>query len=234
MSLPYELTTLPKNALAIIRYLGGCDNYAAFDHEISEALGLSERGFGKAIRRLVTREYVELQFEGPYGLTERGIAAAEALEAHDAEARHESFEEAPADEIPAAEGTITRRLVAVYPAAFPVGQAAYFFLRVDAPATGDDLAQAPLEMTFRLQADCDVAPAQRDVTVPPDEAAPAVRFAITAPAAGSYTATIEAFQVTALDLIEAGTFEVMLTAADGAASDAFRMKTFALVLRPGA
>jgi len=96
MALPYELTTFPAGALDIIRYLAGQDSYAAFDTEIIAALGLSDRAFGKALRRLVTREYVEMQYDGSYALTETGLEAAEAIAAHDEEALQEDFVEAGA------------------------------------------------------------------------------------------------------------------------------------------
>ncbi len=96
MALPYELTTFPTGALDIIRYLAGQDSYAAFDTEIIAALGLSDRAFGKALRRLVTREYVEMQYDGSYALTETGLEAAEAIAAHDEEALQEDFVEAGA------------------------------------------------------------------------------------------------------------------------------------------
>ncbi len=105
MALPFELTTFPSGALDIIRYLAKQDSYAAFDTEIIAALGLSDRAFGKALRRLVTREYVEMQYDGSYALTETGIEAAEAIAAHDEEALQEGFVEegAPVEEMAAPE-----------------------------------------------------------------------------------------------------------------------------------
>ena len=78
MALPFELTTLPSHALDILRYLADQDSYAAYDADIMTALDLSGRGFGKALRRLVTKEYVELQADGGGFQALRGFVAAKA------------------------------------------------------------------------------------------------------------------------------------------------------------
>lgn len=225
MSLPFELTKLPSNALDIIRYLGSLDSYAAFDVHISEALDLSERGFGKAIRRLVTQEYVEMQIDGTYILTQRGLDAAETLEAHDAEARHDSFDEDVIEDVP--DHAAVRRLLVVYPKTLPVGGTAYVFVRVDAPT--DAASTGGGEISCHLHGDVTVEPAQRDITIPADEASGAARFAVTPPGAGSFTARLEVFQVTQFDLMEAGACDLTLTA-DGAGSDVFRVETLDITL----
>ncbi len=233
MALPFELTTLPRYGLEIIGYLYACDNYAAEDMQIIDALGISERGFGKALRRLVTKEYVEMQYGGPYALTEKGVEAAEAIAAHQDEEIHEAAAEPQGyDASLAVTMSISRRLIAIFPRTYVAGQPGYFFLKVDAPGPQDDLSPAAADLTVRLQNACLVEPAQRDLNVPPDEASAAVRFAITPPAAGQYRTSIEVFQTTALDLVEAGLFEVTLVAeASPPGEDVFWREDFGIALQ---
>ncbi|MDX1992096.1 MAG: winged helix DNA-binding protein [bacterium] len=79
--LPFHLKTLEPlpGALDIIRYFGELDEPTADVDEICDALELSERGFSKAIRRLVTKGYVTMEGDMVYRLTEQGQQAAEEL-----------------------------------------------------------------------------------------------------------------------------------------------------------
>ena len=82
MSLPADLQKLPPQALDVLRILdgreGGLDTEA-----ILSGTGLSERAFGKAIRRLVTRYYVAMPRDGVYALTKTGRVAVEEIHAYD-------------------------------------------------------------------------------------------------------------------------------------------------------
>lgn len=82
LGLPLELQKLPPQALDVIRYLGRLEGGATTD-QIIEDTGLSERSFGKAIRRLVTRYYVEMPAQGYYTLTASGQEAVRALREYD-------------------------------------------------------------------------------------------------------------------------------------------------------
>ncbi len=230
MSLPYELTTFPSQALDILRYLASRENGAAYDGDIMEALDQSDRAFGKAIRRLVTKEYVEMQYDGAYALTRRGRRAAETLAAYDQSAEETIEADAPAGS--AADEALIRRLLAAFPKTIPVGQPAYLFVRVDAPTPGELPLSEPLELLVRLRTACAVTPQQQNVSIPPDSASSAARFVVTAPAAGTYPVTVETLQVGMMDLLEAGTFQLELTAAP-AAANTFRVRYFDLLLQPG-
>ncbi|NPV68137.1 MAG: hypothetical protein HPY64_13425 [Anaerolineae bacterium] len=260
MALPFELTTFPSGALDIIRYLARQDSYAAFDTEIIAALGLSDRAFGKALRRLVTREYVEMQYDGSYVLTQLGIEAAEAIAAHDEEALQEGFvEEGGLEELAspdeetarvassadtwedtddnlavdlAAIETVARRALVIVPSALAVGRPAFLFVRVDEPA---EPLRHPLDVDvlFRLSGDLDIFPDQSDTTAPAEGPAVPVRFEITPRRAGKLRLTIEADQITRLDLQPAGRLQLTLTAVDGPPAETFRLHTFDLTLQPG-
>jgi DNA-binding MarR family transcriptional regulator len=86
MELPFHLRTLEPlpGALDILRYIGHADNLSADKDELCDALGLSERGFSKAIRRLVTKGYLQMDGDMAYRLTEQGQRAVEELAAYDA------------------------------------------------------------------------------------------------------------------------------------------------------
>jgi predicted transcriptional regulator len=86
MELPYHLKTLPDDALDVIRFLGTLDDATANVDEICENVGLSDRGFGKMIRRLVTKGYVVMDGNQIYRLSDQGHEAAEELATFDANA----------------------------------------------------------------------------------------------------------------------------------------------------
>ncbi len=85
MELPFHLKTLEPlpGALDIIRYFGTIDSDIADVDEICDALELSDRGFSKAIRRLVTKGYVTMEGDLIYRLTEQGHEAAGELAEYD-------------------------------------------------------------------------------------------------------------------------------------------------------
>lgn len=85
--LPYHLKTLEPlpGALEILRFLAELDDPSADADEICDALDLSERTFGKAIRRLVTRNYVQMDGTLFYRLTRQGEEAARDLEQYEVE-----------------------------------------------------------------------------------------------------------------------------------------------------
>lgn len=108
MDLPSHLRALPPSAVEVITYLNKHDMHMAGVDDICDAVGLSERGFGKAIRSLVTKGYVVMDGDQIYRLTDQGGAVAEEIAEYfgddeaeeDAEARVEQF---------------TRRMVLVMP-----------------------------------------------------------------------------------------------------------------------
>ncbi len=112
MELPYHLQTLEPltGALDILRFLGSIDAPNADADEICDALDLSERTFGKAIRRLVTKGYVTTDGELIYRLTSNGHEAVETLAEYD--------EANPGGAAPeqARTAMVTRRLVVALPA----------------------------------------------------------------------------------------------------------------------
>jgi predicted transcriptional regulator len=85
MELPFHLKALPPEALDVLRYFGNLDEPVAYADEISEGVGLSERTFGKVIRRLVTKGYLNMDGDQAYRLTDQGDSAVNELADYDAE-----------------------------------------------------------------------------------------------------------------------------------------------------
>lgn len=79
MDLPFYLRILPSEALEVLAYYRRRNNNLAYADAMMTATGLSERGFGKAIRRLVTKGYLVLDGDQRYRLTEHGQRAVDDL-----------------------------------------------------------------------------------------------------------------------------------------------------------
>lgn len=122
MELPYHLKTLPPDALDVIRYLGTVDDYRAYKDDICENVGLTDRGFGKVIRRLVTKGYTVMDGSQVYRLTEQGQNSADELAAYD--------EANPDGEsaVPDAAEQVARRLVLVVPSLVVANQSTHAYV----------------------------------------------------------------------------------------------------------
>lgn len=81
MDLPFYLRILPSEALEVLAYYRRRGSNLAYADVMITATGLSERGFGKAIRRLVTKGYLVLDGDQRYRLTEHGQRAVDDLPA---------------------------------------------------------------------------------------------------------------------------------------------------------
>lgn len=123
MDLPYYLRTLPPEALDALRFFAACDGGVATVDDLCVALELSDRGFGKLIRRLVTKGYVAMDSSQVYRLTMSGQEAAEELAVYDAEAPAggKTLDRAGG-------GALARRLVLAAPRSLAPGQPAQVYL----------------------------------------------------------------------------------------------------------
>ncbi len=146
MELSYKLQTLQplKGALDIIRYLGTADEYTADSVQLMEALDLSERAFSKAIRRLATNGYVQMDGDQVYRLLDKGQDAAEELAEFDASA--------PADQGSDRRrtlSTVQRRLVAALAQPLVAGKPSAVVVGFDTSADGQSLTQ-PADIVVRV------------------------------------------------------------------------------------
>lgn len=147
MELSYQLQTLEPltGALDIIRYFGAHEGLTADADEIQESVGLSDRSFGKAIKRLVTKGYIQMDGNRIYRLTEQGQRAVEELREYDAAT--------PAGERSASSTAeseqLMRRLVMALPRRVTAGQPTHVLVGVN-PATYGETLDQPVDMLLRL------------------------------------------------------------------------------------
>jgi hypothetical protein len=112
--MPSNLQNLPPEVLDVLRFYGATGQTSAHADEIIERTGLSDRGFGKAIRRLVTSTYLVMDGDQVYRLSDAGRRAVGDVLEYD-------LDTPPQDRVTssaAASGqrAVTRRLVLVAPA----------------------------------------------------------------------------------------------------------------------
>jgi predicted transcriptional regulator len=144
MELPFHLKTLPPEALDVIRFFGTLEVPIADVDTIYSGVGLSERSFGKVIRRLVTKGYVQMDGAQTYRLTEQGQRAVEELETYDETApSEESKQEA------ASARNVKRRLVVALPRTLVAGKPVRVHVGFNPAGAGQSLDD-PTDVVVRL------------------------------------------------------------------------------------
>jgi hypothetical protein len=191
MSLSIDLQKLPPQALDVIRFLDGRDDGASVD-AILAGTGLSERAFGKSIRRLVTRYYVELRDQGVYALTRTGREAAQEIRAYDGTASPGWISESPAE---AESSALHMRQLSVWAAQAIVAQGrSVLLVGFDAPRATVPLG-GEAHLTLRLSAPgCEVEPEEHPLDMLPDKPAGPVQFRVMPHQEGPLQIRIEVFQ----------------------------------------
>jgi predicted transcriptional regulator len=121
MDLPFHLKALPPEALDVLRYFGKLNDPVAHAMKITDEVGLSDRTFGKVIRRLVTKGYLQMDGDQAYRLSESGMDAVDDLAEYDeAFPADRTKRQAPVEE------KVTRKMVVVVPKTLQSGVAATF------------------------------------------------------------------------------------------------------------
>lgn len=201
-ALPDDLQKLPPQALDVLRFLGTVSDGASSE-TIMAGAGISERAFGKAIRRLVTRYYVAMPTPGYYTLTESGIAAANTLRDLDSEPSA-PVGAAPVRATPVQTPQVVRhpRRVSVFlPKALIERTTSRLLVGFDRPGGGPALRQ-PARVIMRMHApDCDIAPIERPIEVPLKSTAGPVDFRVRPHRTGTLRIRIDAFQLIADDAL---------------------------------
>ncbi len=141
MEMPLSLQTLPAEALDILRYYGRTGNASAHADDITEGTSLSDRGFGKGIRRLVTRNYLSMAGEQVYRLTDQGYRAVAALQEYDLTA--------PEDDGGYQPRYVRRRLVIAAPHTLLASQPTTITVGVD-DAQGEDIIGDTVNVLLRM------------------------------------------------------------------------------------
>ena len=143
MELPFHLKTLPPEALDVIRFFSSVGETETADIDsICEGTGLSERGFSKAIKRLVTKGYAQMESGRVYRLTDQGVSAAQELAEYDENAPEE-------DNSGSNYATYSRRLLLAVPRTLVQNQATNVYVGFDEASEEESLSN-PAEIVVRL------------------------------------------------------------------------------------
>jgi hypothetical protein len=183
MELPSHLKALPPGALEMIQYLSQADEQTASREAICADLDITERGFGKIIRRLVTKSYVIMDGDQLYRLTDQGSTVAEEIAGVDLGAESDDSGEG---------GTSwTRHIVLVLPEPLQAGTPAHVILGFESQPEQDGSA----EIVARLSVINGEPDTPQEAIFELDEAAAQQDFLVTA---GSFTQArlkVEIYQI---------------------------------------
>lgn len=138
MELPYHLKALPPEALDVLRYFSGLDSPIAHSGEITTSVGLSDRTFGKVIRRLVTKGYLQMDGDQAYRLSDQGQNAVEELTAFD----ESEPEDKPKREVIVEE--LTRHMLLAAPRKLVAGQESQVYIGFHAASDDNQLSEEGL------------------------------------------------------------------------------------------
>lgn len=194
MSLPFELTTLPPQALDVLRYMGRTQRDQADTDDIMNGSGLTERSFSKAIKRLVTKNYMTMDAARVYHLTPKGYKAIEDVLAHD--------EVEPPSNTPTNENIIRYDLCVIVPDAVKSNETNTLMLGLE-PEEGEGIPQHA-DVILRLEVvGGNVEPNEFVAPVSPDLPVLMAEFQVTPTATlGDIRVRVEAFQTIRMDDIE--------------------------------
>jgi predicted transcriptional regulator len=142
--LPFHLKALPPEALDVLRYYAKTSEQVAHALAISDGAGLSERTFGKAIRRLVTKGYVRMDGDQAYRLTDDGQEAVEELMVFDSQESDTDF-----DGQFSARRKVSRHMMLITPRQLKAGISAELYLAFN-PAADEQQLDVPAEVVIRL------------------------------------------------------------------------------------
>lgn len=184
--LPFELQKLPPQALDVLRFFAQNGNVAADDYDIMEGADLSERSFSKAIKRLVTKKFAEMDSARMYTLTDKGVNLMNELAKYDQEAGNSTPQ---AEAAPAMTGTPTQcRLTVVLPEPLIAGEETQVFVGLDG-----GLEQGSTNVFVRLSM-VNGTPQKQEETLPVMSSSTHTAFKITAEQFTQARLRIEALQ----------------------------------------
>lgn len=189
MTLQHELTTLPKQALQVLDFMSNYAEGSADLPTLEDGTGLSERSLGKAVKRLVTRNFLSMDAARFYHLTAKGSQAIELLATGEFDRGNE------ADNLE----TVTYDLCAVVPAQMSSGRATPCRVGIH-PAEGESL-DTPAEVYLQISSDnARVNPGSVTIRVSPTQPMQSANISIIAGIEeGQTRIRIEAFQLFEMD-----------------------------------
>jgi hypothetical protein len=197
MTLPFNLQKLPSEALDTLRYMGKIARPVQ-PEDIEGGANLSYRLVGKAIRRLINVDYIQIDISnGSYQLTTDGNLAVKQLAEYDAQTGGNSSAKAAPAMVAA------RRLTVVIPRGFVMGQANDLFFGVNAP-TNSTLLPDTAHIELKVSAVGATLSADTvSLAIPPDKAAQPSVVKVTPQSSGKgVRVRVDAFQSFEFDSME--------------------------------
>lgn len=189
MDLPFHLKALPPEALDVLRYFGTLNDPVAHAVKITDEVGLSDRTFGKVIRRLVTKGYLQMDGDQAYRLSENGQDAVDDLLEYDAEFPAEKqVRRSPVEE------KVSRKMVLVIPQPLRSGAATAFHIGFN-PADDVDTLEDMAEVVIRVSL-VNAEPARpQEATINVQNKAVYKSFTVTAGTLDKARVKVQAFQL---------------------------------------
>jgi predicted transcriptional regulator len=140
--MPFQLATLPPEALDILRFFGKTDTTASYPADaIIDGGGMSERAFGKGLRRLINKKMLVMDGESIYKTTDLGRRTIAELIEWDMTAP-ERGAQAPARHV-------MRRVFVGTPRVLLSGQPVYLYVGFD-EADDDEILSDDVDIVIRL------------------------------------------------------------------------------------
>lgn len=196
MTLPFELTTMPEQALDILRYMGANEVDNVHADALMMGIGMSERSFSKGIKRLVTKGYMAMDEARFYRLTQKGYQAIEDVSAYDKTAPPQSSQQYQ---------TLNYDLCAVVPNSLNPNQPTRWHLGLEPDPMEMETLQESVQLLLRITTqNGQVAPAEVTLTISSGQPTQFVELNLT-PAGSQVRISVEVFQLMEMDEpLEAG------------------------------
>lgn len=196
MALPFHLQKLPPESLDILRYLSKIAS--ATPEAIESGTGLSSRTVGKAIRRLVNYDLIEIT-GGAYQLTTDGKIAAKQIAEYDATMAN------AAPDRPRSVPKAQRHLSVVMPRSFSAGRPTDLYFGVNPPSPDGYRLTEAANVELRVSAVGGTLSLNNvSLSIPPDKAATPGKVSLTPDPAGQMVRVrVDAFQTLGLAELEA-------------------------------
>lgn len=187
MTLQHELTTLPTDAITILRFVSNFRDTAIDRSKIQGGTGLSDRALSKGMKRLVTRYFMRMDEARFYYLMPKGEQAIELLMSD------ENLLGSDNDQI----NTIPYGLAVVLPRQVAPNQTTKWMLGVNPTST--EVLTYPAELFFRIRVNGgQVSPDETTLHLSPEQQEGFAQLTLT-PNATRMRVEIEAFQLLDMD-----------------------------------
>ncbi len=140
--MPIHLATLPPEALDILRFFGKTDTTAPYHADaIIEGGDMSERAFGKGLRRLINKKFMVMTDESIYKMTDLGRRGVAELIEWDMNAPERGAQAEPR--------FVMRRVVVAAPRVLLSAQPILLYIGFD-EAGDDDILPEDVDLLIRL------------------------------------------------------------------------------------